>query len=210
MFHAEKRNEKKFNKFFFPIIAQIKAYTKKRTDLFNDSITRTWKSHDNAYDGNRNKHQNNKTHIERMVPSVNTKLQPITSKLPAKSVTNPLKLTLIQTNGHSFVANNYPDAFNTQFHRWSNAPQSPSIDYDVKWRTANNPFASHFNPTIETVPISTAAPATTASTTTTTTTTSTLMPTATVYRTYTDHKMHAKHHHLGLGYVKMFGSFLFV
>lgn len=150
------------------------------------------------------------------LPSVNTKLQPITSKSPTKLVTNPLKLTLIQTNEHSFVANNYPDAFNTHFYRWPIASQSPSTN-DIKWRTANNPFASHFNPGIESVPIPTAAPITTTTTitaaaaTTTvataiaaaaTTTSSMTMPTAKVYRTLTEHRMHTKHHHTGIGYVQ--------
>lgn len=136
---------------------------------------------------------------------MNTKLQSITSKSPTKLVANPLKLTLIQTNGHSFVANNYPDAFNTHFHRWPIAPQSPSTDYDIKWRTANNPFASNFNPAIESVPILTAAPITTttvAATIAAAAATTVTMPTAKVYRTLTEHRMHTKNHHAGIGYVK--------
>lgn len=133
------------------------------------------------------------------LPSVNTKLPPITSKSPTKSVANPLKLTLIQTNGHSLVANNYPDAFNTHFYRWPIASQSPSSDYDIKWRTANNPFESHFKPTIESVPISTAVP--TITTTAATMTASSTMPTARVYRTFTEHRLHTKHH-MSNGYVK--------
>lgn len=170
---------------------------------------RTWNSHHNAHGAYTNRERNqNKTQMGRL-PSVNTKLQPITSKSPTKSVANPLKLTLIQTHGHSPVANNYPDAFNTHFYRWPIASQSPSSEYDIKWRAANNPFASQFNPTIETVPISTAVP--TITTTAATTTASSTMPTARVYRTFTEHRLHTKHH-MGIGYVKtvVFICFCFV
>ncbi|XP_055321584.1 uncharacterized protein LOC129577851 [Sitodiplosis mosellana] len=187
--------------------------TKNRIDVYTTE-SRTWNLYHNAHDagyGNSNSNSNsnsnrnrnkNKTQTERL-PSVNTKLQSITSKSPTKSLTNPLKLTLIQTNGHSFVANNYPDAFNT--HRWPIAPQSPSTDYDIKWRTANNPFALHSNPGIESVPISTAPPMLTTTTITAataaaaTTMTPMTMPTAKVYRAFTEHRMHTKHHQTGIG-----------
>lgn len=133
--------------------------------------------------------------------NVNTKLRPITSKLPSNQVAHdPLKLTLIQTNGHPFVANKYPDSFSTHFNRWPNAAQSPP--YDIKWKTAHNPFASHFNPSIETIPVSAAADAATpyrppqhlpSS--------STVLPTVNVYRMYTDHRVHVHKHHTGHGYV---------
>lgn len=206
-------------------------HTKNHIDFYSGSESRTRNSHHNAHHNNyghsngiRNRNQNKTTmHTDRQ-PSVNTKLHAITSKSPTKSptksVTNPLKLTLIQTNGHSFVANNYPDAFNTHFYRWPIAPQSPSTDYDIKWRTANNPFASNFNPAIETVPISTVLPIATTTVTSTTTTmplssssaftslATTTMPTAKVYRTFTEHRMlHTKHQHTGLGYVKTFFFF---
>lgn len=136
--------------------------------------------------------------------NVNTKLRPIISKSPSPSPSNrvahdSLKLTLIQTNGHSFVANNHPDSFNTHFNRWPNAPQSPpSIDYNIKWKTANNPFASHFNPSIETIPVSTAAGASPSPLPPS----STVLPTVNVYRMYTDHRVHMhKQHHTGHGYV---------
>lgn len=164
--------------------------------------SRSLNSHHNNHDGNSNRYRNqNKTHSKRQ-QSVNTKLQPITSKLPTKSMTNPLKLTLIETNGNSFVANNYPDAFNTHFYRWPIASRSPSTtDYNIKWKTANNPFASHFNPGIESVPISTAIPMPTTTTATATTTTST-MPTDKLYQTFIEHRLHTKHQHTGLGYVQ--------
>lgn len=139
--------------------------------------------------------------------NVNTKLRPITSKSPSNQVAHDsLKLTLIQTNGHSFVANKYPDSFSTHFNRWPNAPQSPP--YNTKWKTANNPFASHFNPGIETIPADAAAAATPyrppqhmPS--------STVLPTVNVYRMYTDHRVHMHKHHAGHGYVSQWLVCLF-
>lgn len=182
----------------------ITANTKNHIDFYYGaaaSTTRAWDSLHSANDGQNRRNVSNKTYNER-VPSVNTKLLPITSKSPPSNrVSNPLKLTLIQTNGHSFVANNYPDSFNTNFYRWPVAAQSPSsTNYDIKWRRANNPFASHFNPTIESIPIPTTAPKPTTTTTTLATTTTTL-PTAYVHRT--DHRVHSKHH-TSHGYVKTF------
>lgn len=137
--------------------------------------------------------------------NVNTKLRPITSKSPSNQVAHDsLKLTLIQTNGHSFVANKYPDSFSTHhFNRWPNVPQSSSssIDYNIKWKTANNPFASHFNPSIETIPATAAAPAASPYRPPQYLPSSTIHPTINVYRTYTDHRVHVHKHHTGHGYV---------
>lgn len=138
-----------------------------------------------------------------ITPNVNTKLRAITSKSPSNHVAHDsLKLTLIQTNGHSFSANKYPNLISTHFNRWPNTPQSPSppssIDYNIKWKAANNPFASHFNPGIETIPVSAAADAATPQRRPQYAPSSTVLPTVNVYRMYTDHRVHMHKHH---GYV---------
>lgn len=141
--------------------------------------------------------------------NVNTKLRPIASQ--SSSPTNrvahdSLKLTLIQTNGHSYVANNYPDSFSTHYNRWPIATQSPSIDYNIKWKIANNPFASKFNPSIETIPDSTVMAATSSpphphQTLPSSAAAAAAVPTVNVYRMYTDHRVHMHKHHTGHGYV---------
>lgn len=158
-----------------------KAHTKNH--IGNSNSVRKWNTQYREDNGLKRRHQN-ETQIK---AGVNTKLRAITSISPTSSATNPLKLTLIQTNGQSFVAN----SFNTHFYRWPIASQSPSTDYDIKWKTSNNPFASHFNPTIGS--ISTAIPPTIITTP--------MMPTADAHPMFKDHRMHTKHH-TGLGYVK--------
>lgn len=131
--------------------------------------------------------------------SANNNVLSITSSAHTKSLTNPLKLTLIQANGNSFVANNYPNTINRHFYRWPIATQSTSstkhsshTEYDIKWKADNNnnnnynPFASNHNPTIET-----------------TSTIPTKLPsTNNIYRTFIDHQVHSKHH-TGYGYVNI-------
>lgn len=61
----------------------------------------------------------------------------------SKSITSPLKLTLIQANGHSIASNNYPSAVNRHAYRWPfivSTTTSKSILHakkpDSRWQTS--------------------------------------------------------------------------
>lgn len=159
-----------------------------RIDFYYGSLSRTWNTH-NKYNNisyNNGGGYNNNNHIiddirQNQVPNENTinasstattalPILPMmmkTTKMTSKPLTNPLKLTLIHTNGNSFVSNNYPHAFNRHFYRWPIATTTSTLslsadpnqqqptstlqplllhhhqhhhhtDFDIKWRIANN------------------------------------------------------------------------
>lgn len=168
-----------------------------RIDFYYGSLSRTWNSQSNI-GGSRINKIPNQVPNEHTINASSTMLPIVsptttTGKTPVKPLmTNPLKLTLIQTNGNSFVqTNNYPHAFNNRhFYRWPIAsttkipPQSDAkhhhhTDFDIKWRTGshnNGPFVPNFNPTIESIPI---APTT---------------ATSHSRRAFADQPIHSKHH----------------